>query len=52
MSSEPERSRDRTSASVDAGREQAPARHHAVPNPSQLGDYCLYRPILASHSDT
>ena len=36
----------------DTGREQAPARHHAVPNSGQLGDYCLYRPILVSHGDT
>ena len=33
----------------NARREQSPARHHAVPNPGQLGDYRLYRPGLVSH---
>jgi hypothetical protein len=36
----------------DAGREEAPARHDAVPNPGELDDYGLYRPILVSHDDT
>jgi hypothetical protein len=36
----------------DADREQAPARHNAVPNPGQLGDYRLHRPIVVSHDDS